>query len=137
MMKIKLDEGAYLPTRAHPQDAGLDIRTIKGGVVRSKQARTFKTGVHVALPESTVGLLLPKSGLMLRDLLTFGVVDEGYTGEIMVHMFNLGDTDYNVHDGDKVSQMVVVNVVREDVEVVDELPESGGRGNAGFGSTGR
>ena len=136
-MKVKLDEGAFLPTRAHPEDAGLDLRTPKGGCVRAGQSTTFHTGVHVALPEGTVGLLLPKSGLMLRDLLTFGVGDEGYTGEVLVHMFNLSYTDYNVHDGDMVSQLVVVPVLSEDAEAVDELPETGSRGNAGFGSSGR
>lgn len=136
-MKVKLDEGAILPERAHPEDAGLDLRTIKGGCVRAGQSMTFRTGVHVQLPKGTAGLLLPKSGLMLRDLLTFGVVDEGYTGEIMVHMFNLGNSDYSVQPKDKVSQMVVVRIVRQDVEEVDELPEDSERGNAGFGSTGR
>jgi len=136
-MKVVLEEGAFLPKRAHPEDAGLDLRTPKGGCVRAGQSATFHTGVHVALPEGTVGLLLPKSGLMLRDLLTFGVVDECYTGEMLVHMFNLGSTDYNVKDGDKVSQLVVVPVIREEAEKVDALPETGSRGNAGFGSSGR
>lgn len=135
-MKVKLDLGAYLPERAHSTDAGLDIRASNSGCVRSKQAMTFHTGVHVELPHGTAGILLPKSGLMTkRDILTFGVVDESYTGEIMVHVFNLGGEDYNIRAGDKISQMLVVPVLYEDIEVVDELSE-GERGDAGFGSTG-
>ena len=136
-MKIKLDEGAFMPKREHKTDAGMDIRAIKSGIVRAHSSATFHTGVHVELPEGTTGILLPKSGLMCgHDILTFGVIDESYRGEIMVHMFNLGNDDYFVHAGDKISQMLVVDVRYEDVELVDELSDSD-RGNDGFGSTGR
>ena len=135
-MRIRLEKGAFAPVRAHATDAGLDLRAMFGGVVRAGQAATFHTGVHVELPEGTAGVLLPKSGLMTkRDIITFGVVDESYRGEVMVHMFNLSDVDYNVYAGDKISQMLVVPVRYEPVEIVDELSE-GERGNNGFGSTG-
>lgn len=136
-MEVMLDDGAVRPTRAHSTDAGLDLYAMHSGCVRAHQAATFHTGTHVELPRGTAGILLPKSGLMTkRDIITFGVVDESYRGEIMVHMFNCGGTDYNVNAGDKVSQMLVVPVQYEDVEVVDEL-SAGERGSDGFGSTGR
>lgn len=135
-MRIKLDGGAFAPVRAHSTDAGLDLRAMHGGCVRAGQAATFRTGIHVELPEGTSGILLPKSGLMTkRDIITFGVVDESYRGEVLVRMFNLGDADYSVMAGDKISQMLVVPVRYELVEVVDELSD-GERGNDGFGSTG-
>lgn len=136
-MKIMLDGGAFAPTRAHATDAGLDLYAMHDGIVRAHQAATFHTGVHVELPKGTAGILLPKSGLMTKhDIITFGVVDESYRGEIMVHMFNCGMNDYSVKAGDKVSQMLVVPVLYENVEIVDEL-SAGERGNNGFGSTGR
>lgn len=135
-MRIKLDEGAFEPVRAHSTDAGLDLRAMRGGLVRAGQAATFHTGVHVELPAGTAGVLLPKSGLMTnRDIITFGVVDESYRGEVLVHMFNLGCEDYSVRAGDKISQMLVVPVRYEAVEIVDELSD-GERGDSGFGSTG-
>lgn len=135
-MRIKLDEGAFEPVRAHSTDAGLDLRAMRGGLVRAGQAATFHTGVHVELPAGTAGVLLPKSGLMTnRDIITFGVVDESYRGEVLVHMFNLGCEDYSVRAGDKISQMLVVPVRYEAVEIVNELSD-GERGDAGFGSTG-
>ena len=66
-MKIKLDEGARVPSRAHSQDAGLDLFAIRSGWVRAKNSNTFHTGVHVELPEGTTGILLPKSGLMCKN----------------------------------------------------------------------
>lgn len=135
-MRIKLEEGAFEPVRAHATDAGLDLRAMKGGCVKAGQAATFHTGVHVELPKGTAGVLLPKSGLMTKkDIITFGVVDESYRGEVLVHMFNLGSDDYSVSAGDKLSQMLVVPVLYETVEIVDELSE-GERGDSGFGSTG-
>ena len=135
-MRIKLDDGAFMPKREHKTDAGLDLRAMYGGCVKAGQAATFHTGVHVELPKGTAGVLLPKSGLMTkRDIVTFGVVDETYRGEIMVHVFNHGTEDYSINAGDKISQMLVLDVRYEPVEVVDELSE-GERGCRGFGSTG-
>lgn len=145
-MKVKLDrytDGngvtrvAQCPGRAHDTDAGLDLYAMHGGLVRAHQAATFHTGVHVELPKGTAGILMPKSGMMTRhDLLTFGIVDEGYTGEILVHIFNCGGDDYSVRAGDKISQMLIVPVLYEPVEVVDEI-SGGDRAENGFGSTGR
>lgn len=135
-MRVKLD-GGKAPTRAHSTDAGLDIYAMHGGLVRARQAATFHTGVHVELPPNTAGVMLPKSGMMVNhNLLTFGVVDESYRGEILVHVFNLGGDDYAVHAGDKLTQMLVIPVLYEPVEIVDELSD-GERGSAGFGSSGR
>ena len=145
-MKVKLDRYtddkgvtmvAQCPSRAHSTDAGLDLYAMHGGLVRGHQAATFHTGVHVQLPRGTAGILMPKSGMMTRhDLLTFGIVDEGYTGEILVHIFNCGGDDYSVRAGDKISQMLIVPVLYEPVEVVDEI-QGGDRGENGFGSSGR
>jgi len=136
-VKVKLDAGAFEPTRAHETDAGLDIRAVSDGIVRAHQSATFHTGVHVQLPHEIMGDIRPKSGLMFHhDLLTFGTVDEGFRGEVMVHIFNLGDRDYSVHRGDKIAQLVTTKVVYEPVEIADEI-NGGERGDSGFGSTGR
>lgn len=145
-MKVKLDRYtddkgvtmvAQCPSRAHSTDAGLDLYAMHGGLVRGHQAATFHTGVHVELPRGTAGVMLPKSGLMVnRDILTFGVIDESYRGEILVHAFNLSNDDYTVRAGDKLTQMLIIPVLYEQVEVVDELGY-GERGVNGFGSSGR
>ena len=135
-MRIKLDEDAIRPVRAHATDAGLDIFAMHDGIVRAHQSAVFQTGVHVELPAGIMGDVRPKSGLMFgRDILTFGTVDEGYDGEIMVKMFNLGGEDFNVRRGDKITQLATVKVVYEPVEIVEDI-KGGERGSAGFGSTG-
>lgn len=136
-MRVRILSPELAPTRAHSTDAGLDLYAMHGGLVKAKQTATFNTGVFVELPQGTAGVLLPKSGLMTRnDILTFGVIDQSYRGEILVHMFNMGGEDYTVKAGDKISQMLIVPVLYEPVEIVHQL-STGERGTNGFGSTGR
>lgn len=137
-MKIMLDDGAFAPVRAHKTDAGLDIRAKSAALVKAKQSMTFHTGVHVELPPGTCGLLVSKSGLNINhDITSTGLIDETYAGEIVIKLFNHGQDDYQVMAGDKISQLVVLGVWCDPViEIVNELPVTG-RGDAGFGSSGR
>jgi dUTP pyrophosphatase len=133
-----LDKGAYAPTRAHKQDAGWDLRAVKGQTIMPGVSAVFPTGVHVQLPEGTCGLLVSKSGLNTKHNITStGLIDEGYTGEIVVKLYNHGKEPYVVNDGDKISQMVVLPIVRQEIEIVDDLDEKTERGNNGFGSSGK
>ena len=136
-MKIKLDPGAYEPTRAHEEDAGLDIRAMDRQIVPAKESAVFHTGVHVQLPAGTAGVLISKSGLNVKhDITSTGLIDEGYTGEIIVKLYNHGGFDYTVNPGDKISQLVIVPVLHPKIHIVDNLDESD-RGDNGFGSSGR
>lgn len=136
-MKIKLDEGAYMPTRAHETDAGLDVRSPVRRIVWSRSREVIDTGVHVEIPKGYAGLLRSKSGLMCNHgILSDGTVDAGYSGSIAVCLINTSDELYTVEAGDKISQLVVVPCRLDPVELVDEIA-SGDRGENGFGSTGK
>jgi dUTP pyrophosphatase len=137
-MKIVLDPGAKTPVRAHPTDAGWDIFSKEPAIIPAKGSYTFHTGVHIQLPKGTVGFLKSKSGLNIRfGIESEGVIDEGYTGEIVVKLYNKSSMDYVVRLGDKITQLVVLPVHPiEELEIVKTLEESE-RGDNGFGSTGR
>lgn len=136
-MKIKLDKGAIIPTRAHDTDAGLDIYSPAFIWIPAHGSAVIQTGVHVQLPEGCAGLLVSKSGLNVKhDITSTGLIDEGYTGEIAVKLYNHSDQNYAICTGDKISQLVVIPVRYEPVKIVDAL-EGGERGDNGFGSTGR
>lgn len=137
-MRVILDEGAYMPNRFHATDAGLDIMAKESQWVLSKGSAVFHTGVHVELPTGTAGLLVSKSGLNVNhDITSTGLIDEGYDGEIVVKLFNHGKRNYKVEAGDKISQLVVIPVVYESIEVVDSFDHKTERGSGGFGSTGK
>lgn len=136
-MKIMLDTGAKMPTRAHSTDAGLDIYAKEEQVVPAKGSTIFDTGVHMELPHGTAGFLKSKSGLNVNHGITSeGVIDVGYTGSIRVKLYNHSDKDYTVKAGDKISQLVILPIWTPLLELVDELDDTE-RGDGGFGSTGR
>ena len=137
-MKIVLDHGAYAPIRAHRTDAGMDLRSPVAIVIPARGSVAINTGVHVELPEGTYGAIRSKSGLAVKFGITAfeGTIDVGYTGAIVVKLFNHTDEDYRVHKADKIAQLVVQPCEFPDVELVDSLDETE-RGDNGFGSTGR
>ena len=136
-MKIKLDKGAYMPTRAHDIDAGLDLRSPKRQIVWSRSREVIDTGVHVEIPKGYAGFLRSKSGLMCNyGILSDGTVDAGYSGSIRVCVINTSDEPYTIERGDKISQLVIVPCRPDPVELADEI-EAGDRGDNGFGSTGK
>lgn len=136
-MKIKLDSMAWIPERAHDTDAGLDLKSPINVTVPARGSAIIDTGVHIQLPPGTAGMLKSKSGLNVKHGITSeGVIDEGYTGSIVVKLYNHGERPYQVKRGDKISQLVVVPVLLPTLVKVESLPESE-RGDNGFGSTGR
>lgn len=136
-MKIKLDKGAHMPTRAHSTDAGLDIYAREDQIVPAKESAKFDTGVHIELPVGTVGMLKSKSGLNVKYGITSeGVIDVGYTGSIVVKLYNNSGFDYRVKAGDKISQLVIIPILTPSLELVDTLDDTE-RGDNGFGSSGR
>ena len=137
VLRVRLDDGAYLPQRAHDTDAGLDLRTPVDAYVRAGGSTVIDTGVHIQLPPGTVGMLKSKSGLNVKDgIVSEGVIDEGYTGTILVKLYNHGTEAKQFSRGDKITQLVVLPVLYPRVEQAEEI-QGGDRGDNGFGSTGR
>lgn len=136
-MRIMLEEYAFMPLRGHETDAGLDLRAPYDVWLDGRSYTIIDTGVHVELPEGTAGMLKSKSGLNVKHGITSdGVVDYGYTGSIVVKLYNHSDFAYKITAGDKITQLVIVPVVIPDLEVVKSLEETE-RGANGFGSTGK
>lgn len=136
-MRIMLDSGAMMPTRAHDTDAGLDLYAREGQVVPAKESAVFDTGVHVEIPAGYVGMLKSKSGLNVKHSITSeGVIDSGYTGSIVAKLYNNGGYDYKVRAGDKITQLVLLPIITPELELTDGFQETA-RGSGGFGSSGR
>lgn len=136
-IKVVLDPRAYVPIRAHRNDAGLDLRSPDEIKIKVGHAVAIDTGVHMQIPAGYVGMLKSKSGLNVKyGLLNEGVIDAGYTGSIVVKLYNHGKKDMLVERGDRISQIVILPIVTPTVEIVDEL-EKTERGAGGFGSTGK
>jgi dUTP pyrophosphatase len=137
----RLDPGLPLPSYAHDGDAGLDLHAREDVHLLPGGRAVVPTGVAIALPPGHVGLVHPRSGLAARAGVALvnapGTIDEGYRGEIKVILVNLDPAEpVELARGDRIAQLVVQRVERVRVTEVDALPGSG-RGDGGFGSTGR
>lgn len=138
----RLRSSATLPVRATGGAAGLDLcACLEQDLVLSPGARVLvPTGIAIALPAGHEGQVRPRSGLAVKHGVTVlnapGTIDEDYRGEVKVILVNLGEAPLTIHHGDRIAQLVVAPVVRLMVEEVGSLDPTG-RGDGGFGSTGR
>jgi dUTP pyrophosphatase len=136
----RLDPRAVLPGRAHDGDAGLDLHALDGFELAPGERAQVRTGIAIALPPGTAGLVLPRSGLAARHGISVvnapGLIDEGYRGEVQVLLLNTdGHETFRADAGDRIAQLVVVDVEAPEIVETDDLGDSS-RGAGGFGSSG-
>jgi dUTP pyrophosphatase len=139
-IKTVLAEGARQPLRAHPTDAGADLRSVENWKLRPGSKKLFDTGIAVAIPEGFVGLIFNRSsngknGIKLAN--SVGVIDSDYRGNLKILLENDSlDFVLDVVAGDtKLAQLVIVPIILPTFKVVDSLDDTV-RGTGGFGSTG-
>ena len=135
----RLDPNATIPTRGSEKSAGLDLYALEEDSVPARGQRGIRTGVALDIPDGHVGMIWPRSGLAANYMIDVmaGVVDSDYTGEIIVILRNHSDSSFKVHQGERVAQIVIQSYNKlEPVEVFD-IKRPSGRGDSGFGSTGR
>jgi dUTP pyrophosphatase len=137
---VKLNEQATLPTRAHDNDAGLDLHAAESARLAPGARVRVGTGLAVQIPDGLGGLVLPRSGLALRHGVTLvnspGLIDPGYRGEVQVLLLNTDPTrEFQISVGDRIAQLLLVPVVHASPLQADALDEST-RGEGGFGSSG-
>lgn len=141
-MKLKvmrLNEAAQLPRYEHEDDSGMDLFAIAPQTIPPGETALISTGIAIELPPGTEAQVRPRSGLALKHSIsvpnTPGTVDAGYRGEIRVILINHGKHPFEVLKGMRIAQMVIMPVIRAELEEVKSLSDSV-RGGGGFGSTG-
>jgi len=137
---VKLSGRATLPTRAHDDDAGLDLYAAESARLGPGARVSVGTGLAVQIPEGAGGLVLPRSGLAIKHGITLanspGLIDPGYRGEVRVLLLNTDRTvEFQVSPGDRIAQLLLVPVVDATPLQAEALDEST-RGAGGFGSSG-
>jgi dUTP pyrophosphatase len=135
----RLDSDLPLPAHELPGDAGLDIYARVTLELAPGERALIPTGIAIALPAGYVGLIHPRSGLAARHGFTLvnspGTIDSGYRGEISIIGLNTGADSFTIVRGDRVAQLVVMELPRVLIQEVKTLPGSV-RSAGGFGSTG-
>lgn len=140
MERIKIiydiDDNAFVPTRGHEGDAGLDLRTPYDVTIPKGKRVAIDTGVrYTDMPSGYYGKLESKSGLNVKHGIVClgGILDSGYTGNIVVCLYNLSNEDYTFKRGDKIVQMLLLPYAIGEFEIIESKTD---RGTGGFGSTG-
>jgi dUTP pyrophosphatase len=138
----KLDPNVILPEYKTDGASGMDILAfIKKPIkVKSKTSSLIPTGLAVAFPEDYEIQIRPRSGLAAKKnigvLNSPGTIDSDYRGEIKVIIFNHGEEDFIINNGDRIAQMVLTPIIKMELEETTNLPDTI-RGKGGFGSTGK
>lgn len=143
-IKLKyVKDGTEAPFYATEGAAGMDLKAcIDQPVILQPLGRALvPTGIAIKLPDARYGaFLFARSGLAVKHGVTLsncvGVIDSDYTGEIQVGLVNLSDTAYTIQPGERIAQMVILEVAHAAFAQVQELDRTA-RGAGGFGSTGR
>ena len=137
----RLSAAARPPAQAHEGDAGYDLHAAEAVTIGPGERASVATGIAVAIPAGQAGLVVPRSGLAARHGISVvnapGLIDSGYRGELRVLLLNTDRSEpFSVEPGDRIAQLVLVDVETPELEEVAELDETA-RGAGGFGSTGR
>ncbi len=136
----RLDPRAMLPTRAYPDDAGLDLYAVEKVTLEPGERAAVRTGIAVEIAPGQAGLVLPRSGLAMRHGIALvnapGLIDAGYRGEVQVLLLNTDrQASFELAAGERIAQLVLLRVETPAVLEVGELALSQ-RGIGGFGSSG-
>ena len=145
MVKIlikKTNRKVITPKYKTDGSSGVDLSAFldKEVVIKPNSSELIPTGLQVAIPEELEIQIRPRSGLAAKEsigvLNSPGTIDSDYRGELKIILFNHGNKDFVINNGDRIAQMVLVPILKMEFEEVDSLPDTI-RGQGGFGSTGK
>ena len=141
LVKIINKSDNPLPQYSTEFSAGMDLRAnlTDDLIIKPLQRALVPTGLFMELPDGYEAQIRPRSGLAIKSGITVlntpGTIDSDYRGEIKVILVNLSDSDFTVHHGDRICQMVIAKYEKADLQQVDILSDSV-RSDGGFGHTG-
>ncbi len=134
----RVGENGSLPEYSSTEAAGADLRASEAVAIAPGARSAVPTALRLQIPPGHVGLVWPRSGLAVRhgiDTLA-GVIDSDYRGEVRVVLVNHGEEPFRIAQGDRIAQLLVQRVERAAFAAVATIDETG-RGEGGFGSSGR
>lgn len=139
MRVTKLHPDATIPTRGTPGSAGLDLYALKSDTIGPNSTHLVNTGVAMEIPEHHVGLIKSRSSLASKHHIDVaaGVIDSDYRGPIMVLLRNGSNVPFSYAQGDRVAQLIIFPVAMPELLVTEHELDDTGRGDGGFGSTGK
>ena len=137
-LRVKLlSPKATLPIKGTTLAAGYDLSSAQDLIIPINGRALVQTDISLSVPKGTYGRIAPRSGLAVKHGITTGagVIDADYTGPIGIVLFNHGEQDFQIKEGDRIAQLILEQIADKPVVQVQELIQTS-RGDKGFGSTG-
>lgn len=139
-IKIKLDDGVPMPERATTGSSGVDLRAQIDVSLRPGDRALVPTGIRLEMPVGVEAQVRSRSGLAMKHgvvvLNSPGTVDADFRGEVGVVLINLGQSTWSCVQGERIAQLVFAPVLGAAFQATGRLALTG-RGDGGFGSSGR
>lgn len=133
----RVDPHAVLPTRAHADDAGMDLYGLENATLEPQKGKILRTGIAMAIPTGFVGMVADRSSMAKKGIKSAGgIIDAGYRGEVHIVLWNLSTEPVELKAGDRIAQLIIFPVATPQIHEVTDLDETT-RGTKGFGSTGK
>lgn len=140
--QLKIETDNFMPKYHTKESAGLDLHCNNENdiIIKPHESCKIHTGLKLEIPEGYFGLIVPRSStgtklnLMLEN--SCGIIDSDYRGEVVMFMYNYGNSDVEIKRGDRLCQLILVPYLKADIVKVKKLSNTE-RGESGFGSTGR
>ncbi len=137
MLKVKLLEGAKMPTKAHPGDAGWDLYAYETPRFARGEVFIVSTGCKFEIPEGYYGRVADRSSMALKGFhVVGGVVDCTYRGIVKIMLIYFGNRTVEINEGDKIAQLIITKIHEGGIEEVKKVDKTE-RGDEGFGSSGK
>lgn len=136
----RLDKDIPLPSYAHFGDAGMDVRSTIDATILPNTTEKIPIGLKFAIPSGYEIQVRPRSGMSLKTKLRIsnspGTIDENYRDEVAIIIDNIGSTGYKINRGDRIAQIVLSEVPKMHLDVVESVANIGQNRGGGFGSSG-
>lgn len=132
-----LEEGAKVPAQGYSGDAGWDLYTLENFSVPPGALINTRTGIRIAMDEGYFGRITARSSTIKTGLVVLeGIIDNGWRGELLIRVYNIGLTTIDIRKGTRLAQLIVHTIHPAQWVLCKNLPKST-RGNKGFGSSGQ
>ena len=133
---VKITDKATFPTKAYRNSAGHNLYSAYDYKIPPQGKEKIMTDIRVKVPEGTYGRIAPRSGPAMQNHISIGagVVDEDYTGNLSILVFNLSNSEFNIKAGDSVAQLICEKIALPTLIEVTSLTQTE-RGEKGFGSS--
>lgn len=136
-VQITLSHGAKMPEKAYNGDAAYDLFALSDTTIPAGGSVLVPTGVKIAFPGYLVAKVWARSGMSVKHNIEVGagVIDSNYRGDVGVHLYNHGSSDYSIKAGERIAQLCFIHKANVSFKLCDNLPKSD-RDEKGFGSSG-